>query len=312
LFDGSVWDIARLEQDTAPVLVKNVYYSAWSIAIHPHRFLIAVGTNAHTISLIDTETNTLIRELSGHTHNIPTLNWSSDGRRLVSGSVDGQVRLWDALDDYASVVIVEYPGMMIWHTCFSPDDFHLLITAETRILSVLFDDDNRCFHTVNLDELQVETKVPIHPYTSRHAYRLGLHARGVPWTQMHRHATPTTDEITTAHHLRMPFVVHLDGASVPTVIVADQNGTVYMHHYLPPKHCWVTDYCISDDELHWMILGIDACRRPSSNDDKVWWILIVFTNGRCAVYEVREVYFVYSTILLLMQRLESQTIACFE
>jgi glucose repression regulatory protein TUP1 len=34
--------------------------------------------------------------LSGHTHDIYSLEWTKDGKFLVSGSGDGTVRVWDA------------------------------------------------------------------------------------------------------------------------------------------------------------------------------------------------------------------------
>ncbi|MFO0937468.1 MAG: WD40 repeat domain-containing protein [Gemmataceae bacterium] len=44
--------------------------------------------------VLDTETGQIVRKLEGHTKTISSVSWSSDGRLLVSRSIDGVIRFW--------------------------------------------------------------------------------------------------------------------------------------------------------------------------------------------------------------------------
>ncbi|KZV88487.1 WD40 repeat-like protein, partial [Exidia glandulosa HHB12029] len=71
--------------------------------------------------------------LEGHSGAVTSVSWSSDGRRIVSSSLDGSVRIWDS-DTYQSIGSPIYSGHMadrVHAAAFSPDG-HLVVSAGSQ------------------------------------------------------------------------------------------------------------------------------------------------------------------------------------
>jgi hypothetical protein len=101
----------------------------WSLALCPSRSLLATGSNSHEITLWDLASGALVRTLRGHAHNIPSLSFGPDGL-LVSSSIDGSCRLWnarddDATDDEPAAVLQIGGGRWVWSSAIIKlDDIH--------------------------------------------------------------------------------------------------------------------------------------------------------------------------------------------
>ena len=65
--------------------------------VQPRRHAAGRRLRDNTIRLIDVATRQQVAELRGHTDYVHAVAWSPDGTRLVSGSGDFTVRVWDAL-----------------------------------------------------------------------------------------------------------------------------------------------------------------------------------------------------------------------
>lgn len=59
------------------------------------RYALASGGDDTSIRVFDLETEAVVGPLMGHTSLVRGLDWSADGRRLVSGGRDGVIALWD-------------------------------------------------------------------------------------------------------------------------------------------------------------------------------------------------------------------------
>ncbi len=67
-----------------------------ALAVSPHTDFIASGAG-NAISILDFTTGTRLRQLTGHTGAVRSLDISNDGFVIVSGSEDRSVRMWNAI-----------------------------------------------------------------------------------------------------------------------------------------------------------------------------------------------------------------------
>ena len=87
---------------------------------------IAVGSRDRNILILDTVTGSQIAVLSGHTHTVRSLTFSSDGTSLVSGSFDESVKLWDV---QTGGVIRTFHGHTHWVASVSISADHTTIAS---------------------------------------------------------------------------------------------------------------------------------------------------------------------------------------
>jgi WD40 repeat protein len=59
--------------------------------------------------------------LTGHTGNINTIQFSPDGKALLSGCQDGTLRMWNADDHFSSSKILTIGSSSVKSICFAPD-----------------------------------------------------------------------------------------------------------------------------------------------------------------------------------------------
>ncbi|KAI5816003.1 hypothetical protein BZA77DRAFT_247476, partial [Pyronema omphalodes] len=111
--DVCIWYTKNLSRIA---LRRNVGESAWGVALHRERRLLAVSANTHDITVFELGVEPMVRErkeqsddedsretdrsikiLRGHENNIPNISFLDDasGRWLTATDIDGVVTLWD-------------------------------------------------------------------------------------------------------------------------------------------------------------------------------------------------------------------------
>jgi WD40 repeat protein len=124
-----------------------------AVAVSPDGRLVATGCDDQdlAIRLHDAATGRVVRTLTGHTRKVVSLEFSPDGKRLVSGSWDRTARLWD-------VATGEPVGQPLQHldlvqaVAFSPDG-SLILTGADDYMTRLW----------NADALQLRGAALRHP-----------------------------------------------------------------------------------------------------------------------------------------------------
>ncbi len=99
-----LWDLTRriclltITDQMLPLsspAIKPILNNIYKAVLLPELRLIAISGYDYTITLWDAVIGSMVRVLEGHTSSIKALVASADGKRLVSGDLDGGLRVWD-------------------------------------------------------------------------------------------------------------------------------------------------------------------------------------------------------------------------
>lgn len=104
---------ASLGQELESVKLDEVRLSQTphaKFALHPDGNLIAVFGLDNSISLVDRQSQTIIRKLVGHSKMVRAAQFSKDGRALASGGIDEQVLLWSIPDGELTMKLDHHRG----------------------------------------------------------------------------------------------------------------------------------------------------------------------------------------------------------
>ncbi|KAJ3157060.1 hypothetical protein HDU89_002470 [Geranomyces variabilis] len=146
--DGSIqlWFISDFQRRPLQFQHKE---SAWGLALHGPRFLLAASANSHTIiiwnlkreegtgeedgpsrakaeSFVDFDQ----LELAGHEHNVPSIDFSTCGKFLASASIDCCVRIWNV--DSGACIFRKFTNQWLWAVRFiDPFNFKRVSAGKT-------------------------------------------------------------------------------------------------------------------------------------------------------------------------------------
>jgi len=84
---------------------------------------------------LDTLFNKTQRTLKGHTGGVLSVAFSPDGKRLVSGSYDGGLKVWDAQTGLETRTLKGHSNV-VWSVAFSPDGKRLVSASEDGTVKV--------------------------------------------------------------------------------------------------------------------------------------------------------------------------------
>jgi WD40 repeat protein len=102
-----VWDVATGKE--LRKFAQNVW--CWGLDVSPDNKQILASTGSGII-LYDLETGGALRSYTGHTGELWLLKFSSDGKQVISGGMDGTIRVWDwatGRNLRSFVNVVDYP-----------------------------------------------------------------------------------------------------------------------------------------------------------------------------------------------------------
>lgn len=91
-------------------------------------------TSGFTIHVWDVETGKELFRMKGHTGQVYCVDWSRDGKRILSGALDGSVCLWDAVTGKPIRTISQTNGVL--DIRFTPDRKKAVSVGYSRVVTV--------------------------------------------------------------------------------------------------------------------------------------------------------------------------------
>ena len=119
--DVALWDLRKKEKRGSLIVDSKKKLEVTSVAASPADVrLVAVGYSDGSIRLWDVGTREVEVTFTGHKTEVTCLTWDQPGLRLVSGSRDTNVIVWDVV---AECGIARLKGHKVKHQLSTPSSF---------------------------------------------------------------------------------------------------------------------------------------------------------------------------------------------
>ena len=135
-----IWNIAtigNIEDETCWNILKGYTRGVFSLAFSPDSKILVSAQNGQ-IHLRELENPECCYQLQGHKGLIRSVDFSSDGRTLASGSADRQIKLWDIqnIHDGKEILRLKEHENWVWSVVFSPDGQTLASGGEDNTIRI--------------------------------------------------------------------------------------------------------------------------------------------------------------------------------
>ncbi len=135
---GGYAQILDMTDTSNSTLLTGIASDIKSVALAPGLTHAAVGRSDGIISVYDLPSGTLRHELSGHEGAVSALCFDPKGERLISGSTDHTIRLWDFVlgTPYGKKAPLKGHEQRVGFLGFAPDGARLLSASDDRTFKI--------------------------------------------------------------------------------------------------------------------------------------------------------------------------------
>ena len=128
-----LWDV---KNNYAVTEIKDLGPHLTSVTIAPEGRRIIVGDNRGVVKIYDTQSEMVIRILSGHTSSIEQIRFNHAGSFMATASKDKTVRLWNMNRLKEQPIVLSDHSDWVWSVAFTPDDEQLLASVHSSTETV--------------------------------------------------------------------------------------------------------------------------------------------------------------------------------
>jgi len=118
------------------------------MAFHPSGEFLVAGTVSPVLRIYDVNTaQCFISAIPSHHHtkSITSVKWSNDGRHLVSASLDGSIKIWDAVSNRCvSTFLQAHDGAEVCSVSFSRNGKYVLSSGKDSLVKLWELSTSRC------------------------------------------------------------------------------------------------------------------------------------------------------------------------
>lgn len=120
----------------------------YGVAFSPDgRLLVCVTSPSHIVSLWDTDTWQVLDRVQDSTMSMDCVSFSPDGKRLVTGDVDGTVRLWNT-SPLEEVALLGRHSSRVKSVAFSPDGSEVASSGDDKAIRLWDVTQRRLLRTI--------------------------------------------------------------------------------------------------------------------------------------------------------------------
>lgn len=135
----------------------------YTLALSPNERYIAVGgflsydgSGSGNIRIIDIKSNKQVARLIGHTNVVHSVNFSKDGRYLVSGSSDNSIRIWN-VSSKRQIAKLKGHTNAIYGVVFSPDGSKIVSASYDKSVKIWDWRNKQVIKTIDRHNRRVQT-----------------------------------------------------------------------------------------------------------------------------------------------------------
>ena len=109
-----------------------------AVAISPNIDFVMCTSDINSISLYNTSTGKKLKTFQGHTETVQSISFAKDGSKILSGSQDATIKLWNfnKLTSRLKVFPETWHQEAVKSLAFSPDGKYLLSSSQDRLLKL--------------------------------------------------------------------------------------------------------------------------------------------------------------------------------
>ena len=120
--------IRNINSHTTEQVINIGQEAIRSLVKHPTLPQIALGCSDNCVHILDADTLKTITVLHGHVNSVFSVQYHPNGKHLLSGARDAQIRIWDVVDGYSCLQTLPAHMFTVNDIKFHPDG-HLFASA---------------------------------------------------------------------------------------------------------------------------------------------------------------------------------------